>query len=235
MPSGVSILHTYYKFNEQKGQQQMESNGHVSTLESITDRQEGLIGDFSEHSAVVVGLGGIGSWIAVDLALVGIGTLILYDTDTVEASNLNRTLFKLSHIGQRKTKAVKDLIAERRKDTIVITNEVHFTAEHLLKLEGIDYLFDCSDTTKLKDSLAQVEGLPRYIKLGYDGFEGTVSVNDFESGRWGEDSSYTVTPSFFAPPQLLSAIGVTEMLLVKKQVSKTVHFNTKKILTQLSN
>jgi molybdopterin/thiamine biosynthesis adenylyltransferase len=207
---------------------------HQSVIESITDRQEGLIGNFSESSAVVVGLGGIGSWIAVDLALVGIGTLILYDTDTVEASNLNRTLFKLSHIGQPKTIAVKELISERRKDTIVITNDVHFTAEHLQKLEGVDYLFDCSDTTKLKDEVAQVKEKPKYIKLGYDGFEATICVNDFESGKWGTDSSYTVTPSFFAPPQLLSAIGIIEMLLVKKAIPRTIHFNTKKILTQLS-
>ena len=213
----------------------MESSVTSSVLEDINNRQKGLIGDFSEQSAIVVGLGGIGNWVAVDLALIGVGTLILFDNDKVEASNLNRTLFKLNHIGQPKTKAVKELIHERRKDTIVIANDELFTTEHLNKLDGIDFIFDCSDTTRLKNSIAELKIKPRYIKLGYDGFEGTISVDDFESGRWGEDSSYTITPSFFAPPQLLSALGVIEMLLVKKPSPKTVNLNVKKILTQLSN
>jgi sulfur-carrier protein adenylyltransferase/sulfurtransferase len=215
----------------------MESNRNVTStiLEDINNRQKGLIGDFSEHSAVVVGLGGIGNWVALDLALLGMGTLILYDNDKVEASNLNRTLFKLSHINKPKVSAVKELISERRKDTIVITNQELFTVEHLKKLEGIDFIFDCSDTTRLKDSITQLKTRPRYLKLGYDGFEGTICVDDFESGKWGTDSSYQITPSFFAPPQILSALGIIELLLIKKQVAKTVNLNVKKILSQISN
>lgn len=215
----------------------MESDRNVTSmvLEDINNRQKGLVGDFSEHSAVVVGLGGIGNWVALDLALLGMGTLILYDNDKVEASNLNRTLFKLSHINKPKVTAVKELISERRKDTIVITNQELFTIKDLKKLEGIDFIFDCSDTTRLKDSIAQLKVKPRYIKLGYDGFEGTLCIDDFTSGQWGSDSSYTVTPSFFAPPQILSALGIIELLLIKKQVAKTVNLNVKKILSQISN
>jgi molybdopterin/thiamine biosynthesis adenylyltransferase len=215
----------------------MEGNRNVSSmvLDDITNRQKNLVGDFSEHSAVVVGLGGIGNWVALDLALLSMGTLILFDNDKVEASNLNRTLFKLNHIGKFKVNAVKELISERRRDTIIITNQELFTVEHLKKLEGIDYIFDCSDTTRLKDSIAQLKDKPRYIKLGYDGFEGTICVDDFTSGQWGSDSSYTVTPSFFAPPQILSALGIIELLLIKKQVAKTVNLNVKKILSQISN
>lgn len=215
----------------------MESDRNVTSdiLSEITNRQKGLIGDFSEHSAIVVGLGGIGNWVALDLALLGMGTLILFDDDIIEASNLNRSLFKLSHICKPKVSAVKELISERRKDAIVITNQELFTVEHLKKLDGIDYIFDCSDTTRLKDSIAQLKQKPRYIKLGYDGFEGTISIDDFESGKWGSDSSYSITPSFFAPPQILSALGITEMLLVKKQTSRTVNLNVKRIISQISN
>lgn len=215
----------------------MESDRNVTSdiISEITNRQKGLIGDFSEHSAIVVGLGGIGNWVALDLALLGMGTLILFDDDIIEASNLNRSLFKLSHICKPKVSAVKELISERRKDAIVITNQELFTVEHLKKLDGIDYIFDCSDTTRLKDSIAQLKQKPRYIKLGYDGFEGTISIDDFESGKWGSDSSYSITPSFFAPPQILSALGITEMLLVKKQTSRTVNLNVKRIISQISN
>lgn len=213
----------------------MESSVTSTILEDINNRQKNLIGDFSEHSAIVIGCGGIGNWVAINLALVGVGQIILFDNDTVGASNLNRTLFKLSHIGQPKVKAVKDLIAERRKDTIVVANQELLTIDHMKKLEGVDFIFDCSDTSKIKDSISYVKNKARYIKLGYDGFEGTICIDDFSRGQWGTDNSYTVTPSFFAPPQILSALAIIEMLLIKKQVPKTVNINVKKILNQLSN
>jgi sulfur carrier protein ThiS adenylyltransferase len=215
----------------------MESDRYINSdvLTEINNRQRGLIGDFSETAIIVVGCGGIGNYVALNLSLIGVGQIILFDNDKVEASNLNRTLFKLSHINKPKVVAVKELISERRKDTLVITNQELFTVEHLKKLEGIDFIFDCSDSTKLKESIAQLKVKPRYIKLGYDGFEGTISVDDFESGKWGSDSSYQITPSFFAPPQILSALGIIELLLIKKQVAKTVNLNVKKIITQLSN
>jgi hypothetical protein len=64
--------------------------------------------------------------------------------------------------------------------------------------------------------------------------EGTISINDFISGRWGEDNSYTVVPSFFGTPQVLSAIGIIEMLLVKKPINRTVNLNVKSILNLIS-
>jgi molybdopterin/thiamine biosynthesis adenylyltransferase len=214
----------------------MESDRNITTsiLEDIQNRQKGLVEDFSGKCALIIGLGGIGNWIALDLALIGVGTLILYDNDKIEASNLNRTLFKLSQIGEYKTKACKDLIAERRKDTIVITFEEKFTSDDLKKFDGIDSIFDCSDTTKLKDSISEVKRRPDYIKLGYDGFDSTICINDFESGKWGEDSDYTITPSLFATPQIISALAVTEMLLVRRHPKRTVNFNIKNILNQIS-
>lgn len=211
----------------------------TSFTDEINKRQKSLFGDYSCNTAIVVGLGGIGSWLALDLALIGIGTLIIFDDDVIEASNLNRTLFKLSQIGEQKTKAVRDLIMERRKDTIVITCNERFSAEHLSKYNDTDYLFDCSDTTRLKDDLGQVSTVnsdvkvPKYVKLGYDGYEGTLSMNDFNTGLWGEDSPYTITPSFFGTPQILSAFAVIEMVMKQKTVSRTVNMNVKKIINLL--
>lgn len=221
----------------------MDNEDGVTTFtDEINKRQKSLFGDYSCNTAIVVGLGGIGSWLAIDLALIGVGTLILFDDDVIEASNLNRTLFKLSQIGESKTKAVKDLIMERRKDILVITCNERFTSEHLNKYRDSEYLFDCSDTTKLKDSIAEVRlnrkpetsfSIPKYMKLGYDGYEGTLSMNDFNTGLWGEDSPYTITPSFFGTPQILSAFAVIEMVMKHKTVSKTVNMNVKRMINLL--
>ena len=46
----------------------------------------------------IAGLGGLGSTIAIALARVGIGKLILVDFDIVEPSNLNRQQYFVEHI-----------------------------------------------------------------------------------------------------------------------------------------
>ncbi len=229
-----------------------DSNVTLTPSEEINLRQKDIIGDYSQDIAMVVGLGGIGNWIAMDLALIGVGSLILFDDDKIENSNLNRTLFKLSQAGEYKTKAVKQLIVERRKNIIVVTNEEQFKAEYLHKYNGIDYLFDCTDTTRLKNDLSQynktipkpgtktksssvlddtdVLKFPKYAKLGYDGFHATMCFNDFSTGKWGEESSYTVTPSFFGTPQIVSAFAVIEMLIKTKRVNGTVNMNVRKVL-----
>lgn len=58
----------------------------------------------------VAGLGGLGSNIAIDLARIGIGKLVLVDFDSVELSNINRQAYFLNQIGERKTDALIHLI-----------------------------------------------------------------------------------------------------------------------------
>ncbi|HUL20663.1 MAG TPA: sulfur carrier protein ThiS adenylyltransferase ThiF [Thermodesulfobacteriota bacterium] len=59
----------------------------------------------------IAGLGGLGSSVAVALARVGVGTLILVDFDTVEPSNLNRQQYFVDQIGMPKVEALRRNIA----------------------------------------------------------------------------------------------------------------------------
>ncbi len=60
----------------------------------------------------IAGLGGLGSVVAIALARVGVGKLILVDFDVVEPSNLNRQQYFVHQIGMPKAQALKKNIGD---------------------------------------------------------------------------------------------------------------------------
>lgn len=83
-----------------------------------TQRTSLLIGDealkkLKESSVLLVGLGGVGAYVAEFLARAGIGALVLVDGDSVQTTNRNRQLPALcSTEGRSKV----DVVAERLRD-----------------------------------------------------------------------------------------------------------------------
>jgi sulfur carrier protein ThiS adenylyltransferase len=59
----------------------------------------------------IAGLGGLGSAIAIALARIGVGKLILVDFDVVEPSNLNRQQYFIHQIGMPKVEALQENIS----------------------------------------------------------------------------------------------------------------------------
>jgi sulfur carrier protein ThiS adenylyltransferase len=59
----------------------------------------------------IAGLGGLGSAIAIALARIGVGRLVLVDFDMVELSNLNRQQYFIHQIGMPKVEALQKNIA----------------------------------------------------------------------------------------------------------------------------
>lgn len=58
----------------------------------------------------VIGIGGVGSWVAESLARHGVGKITLIDMDHIVESNINRQIHALdSTNGESKIKAMKDL------------------------------------------------------------------------------------------------------------------------------
>lgn len=202
-------------------------------LKEINDRQKNLIPDLDNDTAVVIGVGGIGSWVALDLALVGYKTIFLFDPDTIESSNLNRTPFKYTDVDRFKVDAIEDLILERRPDVIVLKYYEYITTDHISDISSKADVFDCSDNLNQRD-LFKKKNINNYIKFGYDGFSMTLIINDFNSGTWGSDqNSYRFIPSFFGAPQIISAVGIIELInskVLKTKLTKTVTLDCREIL-----
>ncbi len=82
---------------------------------SIFQRQEELKGwdqtVISNLKCLVLGVGGLGTCIAMDLCRLGVKEISLLDYDTVDYHNLNRQiLYNQSHIGKHKVDCAKEIL-----------------------------------------------------------------------------------------------------------------------------
>jgi tRNA A37 threonylcarbamoyladenosine dehydratase len=115
---------------------------------------------FQQSHVVVIGVGGVGSWVVESLARSAIGQLTLIDMDHISESNINRQLPALdSTLGQAKVQALKNRIAEINVDCRVNCIEDFISAENLQELLGNvlqqphALVIDCIDHAKTKAAL----------------------------------------------------------------------------------
>lgn len=96
---------------------------------------------------LVVGVGGLGSPVALYLVAAGIGTIGLVDFDQVELSNLQRQiLFVEADVGEPKTRAGARRLRALNPEVRVLEHEARFTAANGLSLvEDYDLVIDGTD------------------------------------------------------------------------------------------
>ena len=106
-------------------------------------------------NAVVIGIGGVGSWAAEALARSGVGRLTLIDLDHVAESNINRQVHALDGtLGQAKVLAMKERIAQINADCVVATVEEFVTADNVATLlPACDVIIDAIDQVRAKAAL----------------------------------------------------------------------------------
>ena len=99
-------------------------------------------------TVMIVGLGALGNEVAKNLALLGIGRLIIVDRDTVEMSNLSRSvLFRESDQGRRKTEVVSAQIQALNPDVDVLALHGDVTMDIGLGLfRRVDVVVGCLDS-----------------------------------------------------------------------------------------
>lgn len=170
------------------------------------------------ETATVVGCGGTGAWTAIFLAMSGVKTLVLYDEDTLDGSNLNRLPFTARDIGYNKTYLVKRYLAMLRPDCFVVEHRHKITEENVNTVTGT--IFCCTDDLKsqrLLQSYCKANGWP-YQRVGYDGTALNVSkAFPLSFSDEEEPAGYRFAPSWVVPSVFAASAGVFSQM--KKEIT----------------
>jgi tRNA A37 threonylcarbamoyladenosine dehydratase len=111
---------------------------------------------FQGAHVCIIGIGGVGSWVAEALARSAIGELTLIDPDHIAESNINRQLHALTgEEGKAKTQAMRERILAINPRCRVHGVEEFLSEENLDALigNGFDYVVDAIDNARAKAAL----------------------------------------------------------------------------------
>jgi adenylyltransferase/sulfurtransferase len=100
-----------------------------------------------DAKVLLIGAGGLGSPAGLYLAAAGVGTLGIVDTDTVDASNLQRQiLHNTERIGRLKTESARETITALNPDVHVVEHRLRLSAENVLDvIADYDVIVDGAD------------------------------------------------------------------------------------------
>ena len=97
--------------------------------------------------ALIVGVGGLGSPVALYLAAAGVGRITLVDDDTVDLTNLQRQIaHTTSRVGMAKVESAAQAMRDINPSIVVATHAMRIDEALLAELmPGVDIVIDCSD------------------------------------------------------------------------------------------
>ncbi len=132
--------------------------------------------------AVVVGIGGVGSWAAESLARSGISQITLIDMDVVAVSNLNRQAHAtFDNLGRNKVDAMRERILSFAPDCLVNVIDDFVSTDNVTTILPTDatFVIDAIDKVNAKAGLVahcRTLGLPIYVCGGSGGKTDTTRL-----------------------------------------------------------
>ena len=122
--------------------------------------QIGILGQekLTRSRVLIIGLGGLGSPVAMYLAASGIGELVLCDNDNVDLTNLQRqTIHNTETIGISKVQSATKAIAKINPEISVVPVQEYVDEKRLQKLvKEVDIVVDASDNFATRHTINQV-------------------------------------------------------------------------------
>lgn len=172
----------------------------------------------------IVGCGGLGGYIAEEMARLGVGELLLLDGDRFEVSNLNRQILATEqNIGQWKVEAALERLHLVNSKIKVTGIQDWFTEENGCELlQGVDLVCDALDNIQTRVALEKVchqLGVPLVFAsiAGWFGLLGVSYPGDFSVARLFGNGTKGVESQLGNPaftPAVLASLSVAEGLKV---------------------
>jgi len=137
----------------------------------------------------IAGVGGLGSNIAIALARLGIGALVLTDFDVVEPSNLNRQQYFSDQIGLPKVKAMAETLKRINPHLSIELHHARITPENIGTLfNAVEVMVEAFDAADQKAMLvetfrARFPGIPLVAASGMAGYAPSNSITTRRAGH----------------------------------------------------
>ena len=141
-------------------------------MSNLWERVERLIGAdnldrLAEKKVAVVGLGSGGGFVALSLAMSGVGHFTLVDNDELESGNVMRHVADLRYVGVNKAAAVADLIRGRNPGARIEVRE-GLIEDHWDCLDDVDIVVAAVDNEQVKYAINE-QCLGKRLSASYAG------------------------------------------------------------------
>jgi len=132
---------------------------------------------FRDNSVLVVGAGAVGNFVALNLALMGVGRIDIIDHDNIDVTNLNRQILFYGQIGEPKAK----ILSERLKDINTnIKSDYHIKKFNagLISNNQYDIIFSCVDKNLARYEINNyaINKKTPLIETGCTPTDGSISI-----------------------------------------------------------
>lgn len=117
-----------------------------------------------EETIHIIGLGALGSNLAIQLVRLGFTTFMLYDFDDVNAHNITNQSFIQSDMGALKVDAIKKHMLDINPEATIIVEKEGWKEETFLN----DYVFICVDSIELRFKIVKQMLIAPSIKFVTD-------------------------------------------------------------------
>ena len=181
---------------------------------------KGIFEKLKKAKVCILGLGGLGSNVAVLLARAGIGSLKLVDFDTVEASNLNRQQYRISHIGLKKTEVMKTIVKEINPFVEVETLDIKVNRENIHSIVGdIEIVVEAFDRAETKAmTLEELLAKKNKIVVSASGMAGLGPANEIIT-RKIKDNFYLIGNNYSDYEEYSGIMSTRVMLCAAHQAN----------------
>ena len=175
---GLVIQEKDFVNSESFGERNVRTVEFFQSFFSSQNTTQNMMEKLLGSSILILGLGGVGTWVVEMLARLGVKKLVIIDPDVVEISNIQRqAIFCLNDIGRKKIDVVSEYCLSVSKEIEIVAFSEHIsTAKSLVcKIKDVDLVINCADKPDVDITNAIVtracfkKSTPHILCGGYDG------------------------------------------------------------------